>query len=286
MLRKALKYDVRSIMRIFCIIALSTVAISVVGTFGFRFGAPLIMREELLPYILGVISVLFYGISKISVYVSAAFIVILIYYRFYKNFFTDEGYLTFTLPVKRKTLLLSKLINVGIFTVLQLVVSGICFAVDALFAVAPENGAFVNTEWIDEIILFFRVIFGGSGAWAVAYVVEILLLIIMSSFFSISLMFFCITFGSVIAKRAKILAAIGLYYGINLVLSVLSVFALIIFLPPIVDGISMLSEGVSANLVNLVITIVVLVVVAIVATIAFLMYFVTQGCIERRINLE
>ena len=49
--------------------------------------------------------------------------------RFYKHFFTDEGYLTFTLPVRRSTLLLSKLVNALIF--------------DAMYAVLMILGAFI-----------------------------------------------------------------------------------------------------------------------------------------------
>ena len=42
-----------------------------------------------------------------AIIASAVVTELLVFVRFYKNFFTDEGYLTFTLPVSRKDLLLS-----------------------------------------------------------------------------------------------------------------------------------------------------------------------------------
>ncbi|NCC87880.1 MAG: hypothetical protein EOM05_08445 [Clostridia bacterium] len=53
----------------------------------------------------------------VIVFLIATILFILI--RFYKNYYTDEGYLMFTLPVSSKSLILSKLFSALIYTILS-----------------------------------------------------------------------------------------------------------------------------------------------------------------------
>ena len=51
---------------------------------------------------------------------------ILIMYRYYTNLFTDEGYLTFTLPAKTSSILTAKVINAIIWSTYTFVILFLC----------------------------------------------------------------------------------------------------------------------------------------------------------------
>ena len=71
------------------------------------------------------------------------------------------------------------------------------------------------------------------------YLVEWILISVAVTLFSVLLLFCCITFASVITKKAKVITAIGIYYGVSSVLS----FAMQIFF---IFGFDSLIEWMSA----------------------------------------
>ena len=109
MFKKVLKYDMRSIYNIWWIIAATVLGVSVFGAFALRFTIANINDPD--GSLLAVFSMFAAILSIVAVISSIAVTSLLTHYRFYKNFYTDEGYLTFTLPVSRKVLLLSKTVN-------------------------------------------------------------------------------------------------------------------------------------------------------------------------------
>ena len=117
MLKKLLKYDIRAVAGLWWIGAVVSVGASILGAILMRFSiavsdsntpSVILKMFATLALIVGIFCV-------IAVAVSYVFTMILVFVRFYRHFFTDEGYLTFTLPVKRSTLLLSKSINAVIW---------------------------------------------------------------------------------------------------------------------------------------------------------------------------
>ena len=106
MLKKLLKYDFKSVFKYWWIAALSSFVLAFAGG-----GSISILNSEReLPLIVQPFTIIGLVLVIISFVVFAILSIILVYTRFYKNFFTDEGYLTFTLPVKRTQLLNSKLL--------------------------------------------------------------------------------------------------------------------------------------------------------------------------------
>ena len=112
MFRKVLKYDFRAVGRLWWILALALTWISVLGAIALRsiisFTSMDMSRYTVLTEIMLIGAIIFLFASFIAICASGLLTQLLVYYRFYRNFYTDEGYLTFTLPVSRKTLLLSK----------------------------------------------------------------------------------------------------------------------------------------------------------------------------------
>lgn len=164
------------------------------------------------------------GVGAVAVCGAASVFVVI--YRFYKRCFTDEGYLTFTLPVNNHQILLSSMLN-SIFGVFLVVLA--CFAAIgiafALFLIAFNHQiiwADVWVAWADvwqQLVDSFRknigqfAFVGFSGIWGAMSELVLLML--------------AVTIGSLIAKKHKILAAVGVYYGIGMVQSVVfSLFAL------------------------------------------------------------
>lgn len=71
------------------------------------------------PYRTGAASVLM-GLLNVAFWIfvvaTGAITALLMIYRFYKNYMTDEGYLMFTLPVNRHQLIWSKLLSALLYT--------------------------------------------------------------------------------------------------------------------------------------------------------------------------
>ncbi len=217
MLRKLLKYDLRAIFKYWWVAAISTLAVSVVGGVSLNILLRSVTEANafviLLAYFGFLISIL--GLSAFMI-ASAIFI----YLRFYKNFFSDEGYLTFTLPVKRSQLLNSKLI--AAMTVLFSTFAVLLIDLTLIFMIAFGT-EFINPEALKSIWAFIKELFNPINTkpimYLVVYALEIVLITFLSSMFSVLLVFVCISFASMITKKNKVFAAIGIYYLVNMVLS-------------------------------------------------------------------
>ena len=137
-------------------------------------------------------------------------------YRFYKRCFTDEGYLTFTLPVTTHQILLSSFLNTIICELIMLaaVCLSVSIAVLLFLAAFPENLIWGNlsvglTEAFSQIL--------ASLAEHVDVFVSLAGTGIIASLSELVVLMLAVTIGAQIAKKHKLLAAVGVYYGISLV---------------------------------------------------------------------
>ncbi len=292
MLRKLLKYDIKSIWRVWWIMAIVVVAAEVIGAFCVRgyVGMSVLNTqvlsntEELMVTITGIISLV--GLMTCFFVVIASFIVteILIFIRYYKNFFSDEGYLTFTLPVNRRTHLLSKTINAMIWAAAEIGLVILGLFIFLLIAPTPEKGL-ITLDGYRVFGYIMGELWEAIGGWLIAYIVGFIFAMLCTMFFEISLVFLCITVGSVIARRRKVLVGIGLYMGANTVLS--SVVELLFLF-----NISFLSIGLTRLLANATLWqgcaaffLIMLTACAIALTVAMTFWSITMNCIRRRLNL-
>lgn len=212
MLKKLLKYDFRAVFKYWWIAALSSLVLSIGG------GACLsvLLTERELPVAVNVLSVLALILVIFSYVAFSILTVILVFTRFYKNFFSDEGYLTFTLPVKRSQLLNAKLIMST--TTMCTTVLVCIFNVLVLLCIGFADEVFTPSFW-NQFSYFFKMIWEALGFYCVIYVFEILILLVLLTVFSNLFLFACITFASIITKKAKVLTAIGIYYAANSIFS-------------------------------------------------------------------
>ena len=144
MLKKCLKYDFEAVMRTWWIVALSMLGAAVIAGLGFRFFSQCMVAEEVHEG-LAILSAFvamgsYFCILAMIIGMTVSFI--LIFWRMYTHFYTDQGYLTFTLPVKRSTLYLSKVIMGTLlqFATILVLIFGVLFIV--LVAPPTESGEF------------------------------------------------------------------------------------------------------------------------------------------------
>ncbi len=209
MLKKLLKYDFKAVFKYWWIAAISSVVLALAGGWSIS----IFTSEKDLPIILTVVATIVAIISVMGAVAFSLVTVIFVYTRFYKNFFTDEGYLTFTLPVKRGQLLNSKIITSVVASSLTGFV--ILFDIFIALAVGIPEVVFDELLWKEFWDEFVIEVFEGAGFYVVIYIIEILLGLLLLSVFTTLFVFCCITIGSIITKKAKIITSIGIYYAAN-----------------------------------------------------------------------
>jgi hypothetical protein len=167
---------------------------------------------------------LLFAVVALSVYAIAVQVILL--YRFYKNKFTDEGYLTFTLPVKPTQIFWSSFLNMLIWLVISaLVVFAVVFLA-VLFGTA-EHGL-VNTDVFDAMKELLELVWEIDWQmllqeqYSIPYLVVLGLTFLVTPFYALILPMACITAGAVLAKKHKILASFGVYYVVNFVVGIIT----------------------------------------------------------------
>lgn len=137
--------------------------------------------------------------------------------RFYKSRFTDEGYLTFTLPVTARQIFLSSFLHMMFWQIISGLV--LIAAVCAIVFIGIDREAM-------EAIKSFSELFGvvdetmqqapGYGAYQVLSTLQSL----VAPIYSIMLLMTSVTLGAVLAKKHKIWTAIGMYFGIQMAVGI------------------------------------------------------------------
>lgn len=140
--------------------------------------------------------------------------------RFYKNFFTDEGYLMFTLPVKTSDLLLSKLFVSVLWKFLS-----ILFTVISILVIATAGISYLSDTSVVRFFQEFSDMFSRSIAEMRSsleipvslFFLWLILLGVCSLLYGTLFIYACICLGQ-LWSRHKIGGAIVSYFGLRFVL--------------------------------------------------------------------
>lgn len=133
--------------------------------------------------------------------------------RFYKNLFTGEGYLTFTLPVTTNQHLWVKLLAALVWDTASLIT--------ALLSVCIITAGDVFAEITKAIAYLWEQIPEQIGGHLVFYILEFLCILLFATVYEHLLIYTCISAGQLFRKN-RILAAVGVYYGLYIVMQVIS----------------------------------------------------------------
>ncbi|MBQ8768486.1 MAG: hypothetical protein IJZ15_02395 [Oscillospiraceae bacterium] len=167
--------------------------------------------------IVSVFSDVTYGVSVIAAF-GFSFVMGII--RFYRNLFTAEGYLTFTLPATPRQHLLVKVVTAVGMNLLSVVM--------ILISVCIVSAG----ELLKEIIIALRYIMEKlvelAGGHIPFYGLELLLLLLAAAFTGIMLYYTFISIGQLF-KKNRILAAVGAYFVYYILTQVVSTVITIVF---------------------------------------------------------
>ncbi len=159
-----------------------------------------------------------YVIAFIAAMVLTIFYLI---YRFYKNFFTDEGYLMMTLPTKSYSLVTAKFINSVIWVVIGLLVTVLSLYItfshyDQLMDTLSEIYNLLTRSGDKEYIK------DALGTEPGVFITELVLYMVVWFSRFIITWYFAIAFGQLLSKNHKVVGAIGAYLILRILSSILS----------------------------------------------------------------
>lgn len=207
---------------------------------------------------------------------------IMIAVRFYKSCYTDEGYLTHTLPVTSKQLLLGKIItysitNIAMGTLIVLSVFVIVGVGIAHFG-SLDASIFAGFPSFAEMNAGFRAEVGIS---LISLLLFVVIYCIGANIANIIIITGCISLGQLMAKH-RVMGALLAYFGFYMIVQVVSIVA----------AIPMYGNIIKAELAGTTMTMwslmgpTYIIVGVIYVVIAVIMYFVNLHMMTKRLNLE
>lgn len=180
----------------------------------------LLVRESMgnwrLPDFVGVLFSLLAFMAVLAVALAVGASVFYVLWRYYRSRFTEEGYLTFTLPVSNHQLMLS--------SILASVLEILLVALATVAAVAAAFGIFAaGLPWSEVDGHFWLRLRDAFGEMHVSFrpiAGDVALLLVNALVMCLTILLtlmLAITIGATVAKKHPILIAIAVYYGLSLV---------------------------------------------------------------------
>jgi len=203
MLGKLLKYELLATARIFVPLYIGLMIVAIIASFSFRTDVGVIIAVA--------------TILLVSLYVALIVVtIIILIQRFYTNLLKDEGYLMFTLPVSPSMLISSKLIAASIWCILSMIAGAIAaFIVVSAWVVPAEVLYYINYV-IQELQFWIP-----AGVNFTPTIMILIIALIVQLVFSILHVYVSLAIGQLPPfGRYKILAAVGVYIAIMIVLQI------------------------------------------------------------------
>jgi|GEM_PF-218882 len=229
MLIKLIKYDFKSMLRIFVPLWISLLVVSVVNRFTIRLSSNYMTStlyghgsnaygvytasNSIASLVAGLVMFLF-GILITAMFVIAAIIIV---QRFYTGLLRDEGYLMFTLPVSPGQLVLSKGLAASILLLVNCLVT---FMAIVILSAGPEWSEFFAT--LREYIQLYNL--GNISFLITLCVISAIVAIV----YGICMIYTSMALGH-LAKRHRILLSFVAYIGISWGVSIISSLTMSIF---------------------------------------------------------
>ena len=281
MLKKLLKYDLKAVFKYWWIAAISTLGLSVLGGFAVTVLRDTVSTEpeKKVPIILEILSSIALPLVYLGFIALGILTVIMIFVRYYKNFFSDEGYLTFTLPVKKSELINSKVI-MGVIS--SLATSFVVLVNIIIILVIGFFDNIIKPDFWKEFSEFFSEVFKSLGVYTFVYVLEIILVVFLANLLSTLFLYDCVAIASMLVKKAKVITAIGIYYVANGVISTLFTIFSLFGMSTIIDTMSAMKTSTLLPLISLLGS----GIIVMLAMFTALLYLLQYWIIDRKLNLS
>ena len=239
MLGKLTKHELFAVGRLAIPAYIGVLIISVVGRFLTWLSSRQYVIDNVPDTFVKLIKILSSTISFIYIIIFMSLLILTFFmmiYRFYKSFFTDEGYLMMTLPVRPTSLIFSKLFNSWIWIILSILIAGLSLYItlghydsiidtlkdlwDAIGKIIEREGDFIRDELGVPIWVF--------GLELFALVFLFVTRTVLSWYASVS-------FGMLLSKKHKIVGTIAAYFIIYVVTQIIMAIYLFVITKVIPD---------------------------------------------------
>ena len=227
---KSIKYELRSVARIVVPLLIIFLCAAMIMSLGFMLDGRVFgftKKAESGETILAVLFSLAEGFIGLGLFVLMIAINIAVYiliiHRFYVSFFTDEGYLTFTLPVTIDCHLTVKIVSMFFWNLAALIVTllGGLIIFGGLYVGYTEEA----TEVLSGISFMLEIFLSGLTQTidhlGIQVVLNVLALLTTAIFQSL-LIYFSICLGCMLFKKRRLLGAIVGIFAVNAIYSLVS----------------------------------------------------------------
>lgn len=201
MLLKLMKYDLKSILKKMVFYYIVVVGLAILSKV-----LLLIFKNTRFVAIASLPTAIFF--LSLSLCNTVTMIISMI--RYYKNMLSDEGYLTHTLPVKRNSILLSKLLSTVIAEIISILVMVI-----SVFIFSPK----IFILLLDEVLIAIQMLLANYNGTVIYIIFLVVLEIIIYSVCKVTQVAMCLSLGASHNKN-KLVMAFVYYIGINFVLQI------------------------------------------------------------------
>ena len=278
MLAKLMKYEWKAIWRVFLIINAFTVFVTILGVITMNLivtDNPAMMEDEL-----SIVVVLIFMLYYATIIGVSFAIIIYSGVRFYKNLYTDEGYLMHTLPVTNRQLIFSKLTihSIAVIITQILVLCSIGALLLPLFAVLLEDPSIsISYMWSE----FVNLCQNELNISIPGFVLSCIGSTIIGVFSSVLMIYCAISLGQTFQKH-KVMGSILCYVGIYFLQQTLTT---ILMMPQML--VSMRADGMSAsfNFARYMNNIFLFSIVICLIT-GIIFYFITSYMMNKKLNLD
>lgn len=226
MLRKLMKYDNRSLRKaLLPIYGISVIAATAVGLT--QWLLTYLHSESLeIPFIITLAMQMLSSFSSLLIGAASFGTVLVLAYRYHRSINTDEGYLTFTLPVKQKTIVWSKLFSGILWMLAGIGVTVVNIFIILLFDMlqSQSEGYFI-TDTFKVLGEGLKHIF--SKAEYIMQLASVLALGLAWVIWYLCIIYLSLSIGGVIAQKHKGAAGIGVYFILNFLSGIVFIFIMI-----------------------------------------------------------
>ena len=219
MFANLLKYEFKHSSRILVPVNFGALLISAFGFFVMLAITYLMNLQSFETFLLiGLLYLLWYGLVFAMSLCSTATMIILSV-QFYRNKFTDQGYLTFTLPVSTHKILISSLINYVFWSI----VTGIISYVGATIMYAPmiiyemEMLPMISIDMQNVWTTIFSQIGASEVFYIILYIIAIATVFLCAGLAIGILPYFAITLACTLVRKVRLLLAFGIGYVIYMI---------------------------------------------------------------------
>lgn len=224
-----MKYEWKATKKILLPLNLTIVLITLMGCV--FLGTDILQSESSIPLV--VLLIVLYALSMVALCLASNIYLLI---RFYKNLFSNEGYLMFTLPVNPVQLLNSKLIVAYIwsfFNALLTYISIFALTFSSSYYSAIHGDSNSKSTFLSRIIssiagdatdsASFQEVFGYSE---LGFLFQFTIYLLISAFFSLTMGYFAIILGQLIEKY-KLASSIAFYIVLYVSSQLISTITLI-----------------------------------------------------------